>query len=181
MSDNIGNICSNKKIADTLTSVNRKISNHTVENYLDAIAESLLMYRVFRYDIKGKQHLQLQEKYYLVDIGLRYYLLGASNADKGHILENIVYLELLRRGYTIYVGKSDNEEVDFVVQDTLGNTEYYQVALTVRDESTLKRELKPLANIQDHNTKYLLTMDNDLLTSHNGIKQIYVLDWLLNK
>lgn len=181
MFDNIGNICSNKKISDTLTSMNRKISNHTVENYLDAITDSLLMYRVNRYDIKGKQYLQLQEKYYLVDIGLRYYLLGSSNTDKGHILENIVYLELLRRGYTIYVGKSDNEEVDFVVQDKLGNTEYYQVSLTVRDENTLKRELKPLESIQDHNAKYLLTMDNDPLTSHNGIKQIYVLDWLLNK
>lgn len=181
MFDNIGNLCTVKKIADSMTSAGRKISNHTVENYLDGLVDSLLMYRVSRYDIKGKEYLQLQDKYYLVDIGLRYYLLGTRNVDQGHILENIVYLELLRRGYTVYVGKIGSTEVDFVAQDFDGNIEYYQVALTVRDEKTMERELTPLDSIADHNPKYLLTMDNDPPASHNGIRQKYVLDWLLDK
>lgn len=139
------------------------------------------MYRVGRYDIKGKEHLQLLDKYYLADIGLRYYLLGTRNVDQGHILENIVYLELIRRGYTVYIGKMGSAEVDFVAQDWEGNTEYYQVSWTVRDEKTLERELKPLDSISDHNPKYLLTMDNDPPISHNGIRQKYALDWLLGK
>lgn len=181
MFDNIGNLCTIKKIADSMTSAGRKISNHTVENYLDGIVDSLLMYRVGRYDIKGKEYLQLQDKYYLADIGLRYYLLGTRNVDQGHILENVVYLELLRRGYTVYVGKVGSTEVDFVAQDLDGNLEYYQVAWTVRDEKTMERELTPLDSIADHNPKYLLTMDNDPPASHNGIRQKYVLDWLLDK
>lgn len=179
MFDNIGNTCSVKKIADTMTSAGRKISNHTVENYLEGITDSLLMYRVGRYDIKGKEHLRLLEKFYLADVGLRYYLLGTSNVDQGHILENVVYLELLRRGYKVFVGKVGASEVDFVTQDFEGNVEYYQVSFSVRDEQTLKRELESLDSIDDHNSKYLLTMDNDPPISHNGIKQKYVLDWLL--
>ena len=171
MFDNIGNPCTIKKIADSMTSAGRKISNHTVENYLEGITESLLMYRVGRYDIKGKEYLQLLDKYYLADIGLRYYLLGTRNVDQGHILENVVYLELLRRGYQVYIGKVGAAEVDFVAQDYNGNLEYYQVAWTVRDESTLTRELKPLDSISDHNPKYLLTMDNDPPISYNGIRQ----------
>lgn len=181
MFDNVGNLCTTKKIADSMTSAGRKIANHTVENYLDGITDSLLMYRVGRYDIKGKEHLQVLEKYYLADIGLRYYLLGTRNADQGHILENIVYLELVRRGYQVYIGKIGTAEVDFVVQDYNGNIEYYQVAMTVRDDATLQRELSSLDSIADHNLKYLLTMDNDPPISHNGIRQKYVLDWLLEK
>ena len=180
MFDNIGNPCTIKKIADSMTSAGRKISNHTVENYLEGITESLLMYRVGRYDIKGKEYLQLLDKYYLADVGLRYYLLGTRNVDQGHILENVVYLELLRRGYQVYIGKVGAAEVDFVAQDYNGNLEYYQVAWTVRDESTLTRELKPLDSISDHNPKYLLTMDNDPPISYNGIRQKYALDWLLD-
>ncbi len=179
--DNIGSTCSSKKIADSMTSVGRKVSNHTVENYLDALTDSLLMYRVSRYDIKGKEHLKLLDKYYAADVGLRYYLLGTNNTDNGHILENIVYLELLRRGYEVYVGKNDNSEVDFVAVDYDGNTEYYQVSWTIRDEKTFERELLPLKNINDHNAKVLLTMDNDPPVSYDGIKQKYVLDWLLGK
>ena len=179
--DNIGNLCTAKKIADTLTSAGRQISNHTVENYLDGITDSLLMYRVGRFDIKGKEYLRLADKYYLADMGLRYYLLGTRNVDQGNILENIVYLELLRRGYAVYVGKVGTAEVDFVAQDADGGTEYYQVALTVRDEAVRKRELVPLDSIRDHNPKYLLTMDNDPPVSHNGIRQKYALDWLLGK
>ena len=181
MFDNIGNPCTAKKISDTMTSKGRKISNHTVENYLEGLTDSLLMYRVSRYDIKGKEHLQLLDKYYIADVGLRYYLLGTANADMGHILENVVYLELIRRGYRVYVGKNASAEVDFVAQDIDGNTEYYQVSWSVRDEQTLKRELGALESIQDHNPKYILTMDNDPPVSYNGIRQKYVLEWLLGK
>lgn len=181
MFDNIGNPCTAKKISDTMTSKGRKISNHTVENYLEGLTDSLLMYRVSRYDIKGKEYLQLFDKYYIADVGLRYYLLGTANADMGHILENVVYLELLRRGYRVYVGKNASAEVDFVVQDIDGNTEYYQVSWSVRDEQTLKRELGALESIEDHNPKYILTMDNDPPISYNGIRKKYVLEWLLDK
>lgn len=181
MFDNIGNPCTAKKISDTMTSKGRKISNHTVENYLEGLTDSLLMYRVSRYDIKGKEYLQLFDKYYIADVGLRYYLLGTANADMGHILENVVYLELLRRGYRVYVGKNASAEVDFVVQDIDGNTEYYQVSWSVRDEQTLKRELGALESIDDHNPKYILTMDNDPPISYNGIRQKYVLEWLLDR
>ena len=181
MFDNIGNICSTKKITDAMVSAGRKVSNHTVENYLEGLTDSLLMYRVGRYDIKGKEHLRLLDKYYLADIGLRYYLLGTKNADMGHILENVVYLELRRRGCQIYVGKAGAGEVDFVVQDYEGNMEYYQVSWSVRDARTLERELAPLDAISDHNAKTLLTMDPDPPVSYNGIRQQYVLDWLLSK
>ena len=124
--------------------------------------------------------MQTQEKYYLADIGLRYYLLGTKPADMGHILENIVYLELLRRGNEVYIGKQDNGEVDFMAINESG-TQYYQVAQTVRDEITLKRELAPLNRISDHNPKYLLTLDDDPPAQHNGIRQINAIDWLLGK
>lgn len=180
MFDNIGNSTSAKKISDTMTSMNKKISNHTVENYLEALCKSYILYKANRYDVKGKQYLETNGKYYLVDIGLRYYLLGTKYVDFGHILENIVYLELLRRGYEVFIGKVDNKEVDFVaIKD--GYTEYYQVADTVMGADTLDRELKSLNSIRDHNPKYLLTMDNVPNVSHNGIKQLYALDWLLDK
>lgn len=180
MFDNIGSLTSPKKIADTLTSMNRKISNHTVESYLSAITDSLLMYKVGRYDIKGKQYLQMLDKYYLADIGLRYYLLGNNNVDRGHILENVIYLELIRRGYEVYVDKIGNTEVDFIAKDSEGSISYYQVSYSVKDEKTLDRELKSLESIKDHNRKFLLTMDHEPLTSHNGIQQINALDWLLS-
>ena len=179
--DNIGNTCSAKKIADAMTSAGRKIASRTVENYLEGITDSLLMYKVGRFDIKGKEYLRLLDKYYLADIGLRYYLLGTRNVDQGHILENVVFLELLRRGYQVYIGKIGPAEVDFVAQDCDGNIEYYQVAVTVREERTLTRELASLDSIPDHNPKYLLVMDNDPPASHNGIRQKFVLDWLLEK
>ncbi|MCL2588087.1 MAG: ATP-binding protein [Oscillospiraceae bacterium] len=180
MFDNIGNLSSTKKIADTMTSAGRKISVHTVESYLTALTDSFILYQIGRYDVKGKQYLKTGDKYYAADIGLRYALLGTKKADIGHILENVVFLELLRRGYEIYIGKVGNTEVDFVVVGEEGE-EYYQVAYTVIDPNgeTLRRELAPLEAISDHNPKYLLTMDHTPLTSHNGIKQINVLDWLL--
>jgi hypothetical protein len=178
MFDNIGNICSTKKIADTMTSDGRSISVHTVERYLNALIDSFILYRVPRYDVKGKQLLRTGEKYYVADIGLRYFLLGTKSADRGHILENVIYLELLRRGYEVYVGKVGTKEVDFIVTGENG-IEYYQVALTVRDEATLQRELSSLDSINDHNPKYLLTLDDDPIADYNGIKQINAIDWLL--
>ncbi|GAB6151392.1 hypothetical protein JCM17380_01420 [Desulfosporosinus burensis] len=178
--DNIGNRWSTKKISDTMTSDGRKISTHTVvDSYLSALIDSYIIYHAKRYDVKGKQILKTQEKYYIVDIGLRYYLLGNKGADMGHILENVVYLELLRRGYEVSIGKVDDMEVDFIVSNNDG-IEYYQVAATVRDVDTLDRELKPLKKIADHFPKYLLTLDDDPPTSHNGIRQINALDFLLN-
>lgn len=178
--DNIGNMCSTKKIADTMTSAGRKIAVHTVEKYLEALTESFIFYRVGRYDIKGKQYLKTGDKYYAADIGLRYCILGNKKADDGHILENIVYLELMRRGYEIHIGKVGTAEVDFIAIGENGE-EYYQVAYTVidADGKTLERELAPLDAIKDHNPKYLLTMDYGPMISHNGIRQINVLDWLV--
>ena len=178
--DNIGNLVSCNKIANTLISSGRKLSVSTIENYLQALIDSHIAYKVERYDIKGKQYLSSGYKYYVCDIGLRYYLLGNKKNDYGHILENIVFLELKRRGYEIYIGKNGDTEVDFIVQNENG-TEYYQVAYSVYDEKTLEREIGALDNIKDHNPKYLLTMDEVPVVSHNGIKQIYVLDWLLNE
>ncbi len=180
MFDNIGNLCSSTGISNTMTSSGRKISVPTIEKYLEALVESFVLYKVSRYDIKGKKYLVTGSKYYLSDLGLRYYLLGSNNLDDGRILENVVFLELLRRGYNVYVGKNDDNEVDFVVSNEKGY-EYYQVSLSVKDPKTLARELKPLDNINDHNPKYLLTTDYTPYTSHNGIKQINVFDWLLDK
>ena len=176
--DNIGNPLSSKKIADTMTSDGRKIDVKTVEKYLEALSESYIIYQAKRYNIKGKQYLKTLEKYYVVDIGLRFMLLGSRQVDAGHILENVVYLELLRRGYDVYVGKIDAFEVDFVAQNRKG-TAYFQVALTVRDEKTLERELRPLQAIRDHYPKALLTMDEDPETQYDGIRRLNARDWLL--
>ncbi|MGN1115597.1 MAG: ATP-binding protein [Candidatus Ornithomonoglobus sp.] len=178
MFDNIGNICSSTKIANTMTSIGRKISAPTVEEYLTALCDSYILYKARRYDVKGRQYLSTGYKYYAADIGLRYFLLGTKQTDIGHILENIVYLELLRRYNEVYVGKAGNAEIDFIAVNDEGE-EYYQVALTVTDEKTLARELAPLEAAHDHNPKYLLTMDYSPIVSHNGIRQINVLDWLM--
>lgn len=176
--DNIGNPMSTKKIADTMTSFGRKIDVKTVEKYVRALMESFIVYQAKRYNIKGKQYLKTLEKYYVVDIGLRYMLLGSRSTDVGHILENVIYLELLRRGYDVYVGKIDDLEVDFVAQDQKKTT-YYQVAATVRDENTLKRELMPLQKINNHYPKVILTLDDDPEADYDGIRRINALDWLM--
>lgn len=178
MFDNIGNPVSATKISNFLSHNGNRASVNTVEVYLQALCDSFILYKTQRYDIKGKQHLSTGGKYYVVDIGLRYYLLGTKKADRGHILENIVYLELLRRGYEVHVGKVGDCEVDFIGINEQGE-EYYQVAYSVQDDAVLERELKPLAAISDHNPKYLLVMDDEPIISHNGIKQINVLDWLM--
>ena len=176
--DNIGNPLSPKKIADTMTSEGRKIDTRMVEKYLEAFSESYIIYQAKRYNIKGKQYLKTLEKYYVVDIGLRYMLLGNRQVDAGHILENIVYLELLRRGYEVYVGKIDTFEVDFVAQKSQEMI-YYQVALSVHDEKTLQRELRPLQAIRDHYPKMILTMDEEPEEQYDGIRRINARDWLL--
>ncbi|MEG1149917.1 MAG: ATP-binding protein [Bacilli bacterium] len=178
--NNIGSSVSKKKISDTLASNGRKNSVHTVEVYLNALLESFILYRVGRYDIKGKQFLKTQEKYYLSDLGFRTYLIGKSyDNDLGHILENIVFLELKRRGYQIYIGKSDDLEIDFVVENH-DNLKYIQVALSVIDSATLERELKPLQSLSDYYPKYLITLDYNN-NDYDGIKQINVIDFLLGK
>ncbi len=176
--DNIGNPLSSKKIADTMTSSGRRIDTRTVEKYLNALTESYIIYQAKRYNIKGKQYLKTLEKYYVVDIGLRLMLFGSKQIDAGRILENIVYLELLRRGYDVYVGKVDEFEVDFVAQNGKGTT-YFQVALSVRDEKTLERELRSLRAIKDHYPKILLTMDDDPEVHYDGIRRMNARDWLL--
>lgn len=176
--DNIGSPLSSKKIADTMTSGGRKIDAKTVEKYLEALTESYIIYQAKRYNIKGKQYLKTLEKYYVVDIGMRFMLLGSRQMDAGHILENVVYLELLRRGYDVYVGKVDEFEVDFVAQNSKGTT-YFQVALSVRDEKTLERELRPLMTIRDHYPKFILTLDEDPEAQYDGIRRVNARDWLL--
>lgn len=178
LADNIGNISVIKRISDAMTSSGRKISANTVENYIWALVDSFIFYPVQRYDAKGKTLLKTGQKLYLADIGLRQVINGMKTGDTGHILENIVYLELARRGGEIYVGKAGDAEINFIVIN--GNLKsYYQVSLSVRDESTLRRELAPLISVKDSYPKYLLTLDNDPITYHNGIKQQYALDWLL--
>ena len=176
--DNVGNLYSTNKIANTMTHDGRSISTHTVESYLTSLKESFIIYQAKRYDIKGKQYLKTNDKYYLCDLGLRFYLLGNKGSDRGRMLENVVYLELLRKGFDVYVGKVDEKEVDFVAQK--GDiTEYYQVAETVREKATLERELASLEAINDHNPKFLLTLDDDPPANHNGIRQLNALDFLM--
>ncbi len=179
--DSIGSPISTKKISDTLTSKGLTTSNHTVEKYISAFVESFLIYKAERFDVKGKNLLARDYKYYVVDPGLRSYLLGKkADSDMGHIIENIVYLELLRRGYKVYVGKVDDLEVDFVAENRDG-LKYYQVALTVRDNKVLERELRALQKTGDHYPKYLITYDMDMEADYDGITKINIVDWLLNK
>ena len=179
--DSVGSTVSARNIARVLTANGKKIDNKTVSKYIDTLVESYLFYKVNRYDIKGKQHLATQEKYYLVDLGLRNALLGKKLvADAGHLLENVIYLELRRRNYQIWIGKTDNLEVDFVVRDKDGYTQYIQVAYTVKERTTLERELSPFDRIPDYNERLLITMDYET-GNHNGVKQINAIDWILKQ
>lgn len=178
LADNIGNISVVKRISDTMTSLGRKITFHTVENYISALTDSYIFYPVQRFDAKGKQLLKTGLKLYVADVGLRQVINGTKGGDLGHVLENIVYLELARRGGEVYVGKAGDSEIDFVV--IRGDQKaYYQVSLSVRDDATMQRELAPLKSISDNFPKCLLTLDNDPVVYHDGIKQEYVLDWLM--
>ena len=177
--DNIGNLTSLSKIANTLTSMGRKTDAKTIEKYIRGLTDSLLVHEVSRYNIKGKEFLSTLSKYYVADLGLRQMILGNRNIDMGHILENVIYLELLRRKDNVYVGQFDKNEIDFVVINS-NEIEYYQVALTVLDENTLKRELDAFKNIKDNYPKYLITLDDIIVnTDYDGIKVVNALEWLL--
>lgn len=180
--DNIGNETSIRGIERSLKTINQNISAMTIDNYLQGLLDSYLIYKCDRYDIKGKQILtNTNSKYYSVDLGLRTSLLGYKDKDMGRILENIVYLELLRRGYKVYTGKINtrkNIEIDFVTEKPEVEIEYYQVSYTIAQEETLKRELKSLEKIEDNYPKFLLTMDEGK-SNNNGIKRINVLEWLV--
>lgn len=178
VADNIGNLLSTKRIADIMTADGRKIDQKTVEKYLSTLCETFFVYEAKRYNVKGKQLLKTLGKYYLVDLGLRRMLLGSRSFDAGRLLENVVYLELLHRQKQVYIGKVGDLEVDFVAVDP-NNITYYQVAATVRDESTLKRELASLQQINDQYPKYILTLDEDPPADYNGIKRINALEWLM--
>lgn len=176
---NIGSLISSKKIADFLTSQGTKITHNTVLNYLKMLENAYIIYRVPRYDIKGKELLKTLEKYYIVDTGIRNIILGFRNSDFGHIIENIVYFELLRRGYEVTIGKTDSLEVDFIATNS-NDKKYYQVTYTMIDESVKNRELNSLKNINDNYEKTVLTMDklyNN--TCEDGIKIKYLIDFLL--
>jgi predicted AAA+ superfamily ATPase len=178
MFDNIGNITNPKKISDYLTANYRKVSNHTVEKYLKSLSDGFILYPVNRYDLKGKKILQSNKKYYCVDMTFRNLFSDSAKVDYGKVLENIVFLELLRRYEKIWIGKNKDYEIDFVVKKKGGALAYYQVSLTVRDEKTLKRELRAFDNL-DNYEKFLITLDTET-NNHNGIIQVNVIDWLLD-
>lgn len=181
--DSIGSVISPKKITNTLKTINKlSISHNTVDNYINALVEAYLFYKVKRYDLRGKGLLMTQEKYYSVDLGLKKHFLGDTiNPDLGHNLENIVYLELLRRGYQINIGKANNTEIDFVVRKTNGEQEYIQVAWSTKEQSTFEREIRPFELIRDFNRRILLTTDVEPEITYKGIQKINVIDWLLKE
>jgi predicted AAA+ superfamily ATPase len=177
---NIGNTLSPGNISKTMKQDRQDVHHATVERYIKYLSDSFLFYPVNRFDIKGKQQLATQEKYYLVDIGFRNIKLGKfQHQDTGHILENIVYLELYRRGYQIWIGKLNGYEVDFIVKDKDNKFEYYQVTWSVASPETMERELRPLKAIRDNYPKYILSTDI-LTTEIDGIEHVNVIDWLLN-
>ncbi len=180
IASSIGSPISTKKISDTLISAGRKISANTVDAYLRALTDSYILYNATRYDIKGRQYLKTLGKYYFVDTGIRNMILSQSARDLGHLLENIVYLELLRRKNKVNIGKLAEKEVDFVTTE-FDTVEYYQVSASVLDENTLARELAPLREIRDNYPKILLTLDEiGANSNYDGIKHINVIEWLLN-
>lgn len=178
--DNIGNLVSTNNIANTMISNGRKINVRTVESYLNSLVESFMFYKVERYDIKGKQYLKTGDKYFVSDLGFRYFLLGRKFGDYGHILENVIYLELLRRGYEVYIGKVDEYEIDFIAINSEGK-EYYQIAETLKGSNILEREIRPLKKANDNYPKTILTLDVVPNSDIDGIKIKNALDWLVNE
>ena len=184
LADNIGNNTSATSIGNTLMNEGllenrvKKPATHTIQAYIGALTESYIFYEIKRFDIKGKEYLRTLGKYYIVDIGLRNYLLGFRSGDTGHILENVVFFELLRRGYDVAIGKIDNKEVDFIATKT-DEKKYIQVTESMTSEETRKRELAPLEAIHDNYEKIVLTRDKSLFDDYNGIKVVNVIDFLL--
>jgi len=175
---NVGNIVSTKKISDYLTSSGRKTTSETIDNYLRMLENAYVIYRANRYDLKGTLFLKTLEKYYLVDPGIHNHLTGFRNTDYGHILENVVYMELLRRGFDVCIGKLNQFEVDFVATKT-DKKIYFQVAATVLSESTRERELRPLQAIPDNYPKVILSMDRHIFSDFSGIQCVNIVDFLL--
>ena len=172
---------STQNIMNTLNSDGVQKSFHTISNNITALRDSFLIYEANRLHIKGREILKTQQKYYVVDTGLRSALLGReANVDTGHLLENVIYFELLRRNKNVWIGKNKNSEIDFVTQDKKGLTTYYQVALTTENEDTLERELTPLKEIKDFSPRYLITTDFDEPT-YNGIQKVNAYKWLLDE
>jgi uncharacterized protein len=164
-----------------MASDGRPINVRTVESYINAFLESYIVYQIKRYDIKGRQYLKTLEKYYLVDIGLRNTMLGSNRGrDVGHILENIIFLELLRRGYDLYIGKVEGLEIDFVAKSS-NEVKYIQVAASVRDSRTFERKIRPLQKIQNNYPKCIMTLDLDPVANFEGIKKFNALDYLMKK
>ena len=181
VASNIGSPISTKKISDTINSSGRRISVNTVDSYLRALTDSYILYKADRYDIKGRQFLKTLGKYYIVDTGIRNLLLSSAESDIGHLIENVVYLELKRRGYKVNIGKMLENEIDFVASNMDGRT-YYQVSASVLDAGTLERELAPLRKIPDNHPKLLLTLDEvGAGSNYEGIRQINLLHWLLEE
>lgn len=179
MFDSIGSILSINNIANKLSSDGYKVDNKTVSKYIEVLTESMLFYKVERYDVKGKNILSSLEKYYVVDIGIRQIKLSRNYTDLGHIIENIVYLELMRRNYNVYIGYFTNAEIDFVAIKN-GEIEYYQVCLSLLNEEVLKREVKSLKMINDNYPKYIISMDKVGINYNiDGIKHINLIDWLM--
>lgn len=178
VASNVGNIVSTKKVSDYLTSSGRKTTADTIDNYLRMLENAFIIYRANRYDLKGKLFLKTLEKYYVVDMGIRNQLTGFRNTDFGHVLENIIYLELIRRGYDVSIGKIASLEVDFVATKSTEKI-YYQVSATILDEQTRKRELAPLQAIHDNYTKVILTMDQPVFDDYSGIRIQNIVDFLL--
>ncbi|MDW7730597.1 MAG: ATP-binding protein [Bacillota bacterium] len=175
---NVGNIVSTNKISDYLNSSGRKTTGETIDNYLKMLENAYIVYKANRYDLKGKMFLKSLEKYYMVDMGIRNQLTGLRDTDYGHILENIVYLELIRRGYEVTIGKIGPVEVDFVA--TKSNEKiYFQVSATILDGQTRERELRPLQAIKDNYPKVILTMDQPVFDDYSGIRIQNILDFLL--
>ena len=178
---NTGSLISSKKIADFLTSQGTKVTHNTILNYLEMLENAYIIYKAPRYDIKGKELLKTLEKYYIVDMGIRNSILGFRDADYGHIIENIVFFELLNRGYTVTVGKTGSLEVDFIATNSK-EKKYYQVTLSLLEENVRNREFTPLKSINDNYKKTILTLDrvyNE--TSEEGIKCRNLIDFLLEK
>lgn len=180
MASNIGNVLSPGNISKTLKQDGQSIHHATVEKYLDYLVASFVFYKLNRFDLKGKKQLATQEKYYLVDTGLLNVLVGKERTtDRGHILENVVYLELLRRGKKIWTGTARNTEVDFVSKTITGDIEYYQVAWQITNEKTIEREFGALEKINDNYPKFLLTTDS-FTQNRSGVKHLNVFNWLLD-
>jgi len=175
--DNIGNLTSLKKVTDSIATSTAKTSQNTIDTYVIGLLNSYMFYKVPRYDIHGKELLRIGHKYYVVDIGIRNMLLGIRPNDFGHILENVVFLELKRKGFQIFVGKNGAQEIDFVCLKN-GLIEYYQVALTTKEENVLQREIAPLIAIKDNFPKFLITLDEEPESNYNGICKINLQDWI---